>query len=87
MKKNVNKPMATCHDIGACLLHPDDCACIRACLLQTEQAQRLAPGVIDGPYYPAMSRTDRIAKALLLAASVMTSVVLLAGLARLVGWL
>ena len=41
MKKNVN-PMATCHDIGACLLHADDCACMRACTLQARKPRRLA---------------------------------------------
>ena len=81
MTKNVN-PMATCQDIGACLLHPDDCACMRASLVQTRptpQTQRLAPGVIDGPYYRGQSRTQRTAGALALVA-----IGLIAGVAALV---
>ena len=82
MMKNVNKPMATCHGIGACLLHPDDWACVRASLVQTRstpQTQRLAPGVIDGPYCRGQSRSRRAAGALALVA-----IGLVAGAAALV---
>ena len=93
MKKPVmNKPLATCQDIGACLLHPDDCACLRASLVQarpTPQTLRLAPGVIDGPYYCRKpSRSQRTAGMLALVA-----VALVAAAAALVqmlpqaGWL
>ncbi len=90
MMKNVNKPMATCHDIGACLLHPDDCACIRASLVETRstpQTQRLAPGVIEGPYYPTPTTVERAARALMVAAMLTAALAVLARLAQLVGWL
>jgi hypothetical protein len=87
MLKNVNKPMATCHDIGACLLHPDDCACTRACLLQARQAQRLAPGVIDGPYVRRQARAQRAAGVLLLLiVGLAASVAALVQFVPLAGW-
>lgn len=82
MKKHV-QPMATCHDVGACLLRPD-CPCTGAC----DQARlRLAPGVIDGPYYPVMSRTERVARLLLLGTSIAGVGAVLVQFAQLAGWL
>lgn len=82
MKKPVN-PMKTCHDYGACLLHPDDCACTQACL----QAQRLAPGVIDGPYVRRQSRARRAAGVLLLLAVCLVASVAALVQVLLAGWL
>lgn len=86
MLKNVNKPMATCHDIGACLLHPEDCACTRACLMQ---APRLAPGVIDGPYL-RRSRARQFTMDMLVALALIAAMTVLIELvvrAHAAGWL
>ena len=100
MLKNFNKPMATCHDIGACLLHPDDCACTKACLLQVRQDQqawqdkqarqalRLAPGVIDGPYL-RRSRARQFTMDMLVALALIAAMTVLVELvvrAHAAGW-
>lgn len=82
MKKHV-QPIATCHDVGACLMRPD-CPCTGAC----DQARlRLAPGVIDGPYLRPMTRTERAAKVLLLGVSIAGVVAAAVQFFKLVGWL
>jgi hypothetical protein len=86
MKKNVN-PMATCHDVGACLLRPG-CPCTGPCAKAAAPvSKRLAPGVIDGPYYPTRTTTERAARALMVAAMLTAALAVLARLAQLVGWL
>lgn len=82
MKKNVN-PMATCHDIGACLLHADDCACMRACTLQARKPRRLAPGVVDGPYL-RRSRARQFTMDMLVALALIAAMTVLV---ELVVWL
>lgn len=81
MKKTL-QPMATCHDVGACLLRPD-CPCTGAC----DKALQLAPGVIDGPYLRPMTRTEHIAKVLLLALSGAAVSAAAVQFFKLVGWL
>lgn len=85
MKKNVN-PMATCHDVGACLLHAQ-CPCAGPCVKVASSAPApFAPGVIDGPYVRRQRRTERLARAMLVAACLLAMVVPLGQLARLAGW-
>ena len=90
MKKTVmNKPLATCPDIGACLLHPDDCACLRASTLQARKPRRLAPGVIDGPYL-RRSRARQFTMDMLLALALIAAMTVLVELvvrAHAAGWL
>ena len=81
MNKTV-KPLATCHDVGACLLRPD-CPCTSAC----DKALRLAPGVIDGPYLRPVNRTERAAKVLLLGAGIAGALAAAVQFFKLVGWL
>ena len=47
--KHASPRIDTCQNLGACRLAPD-CACLAACKQPQRQCQRLAPGVIDGPY-------------------------------------
>lgn len=79
MKKPVNPSKPTCHDVGACLQRPD-CPCTGACV----KARQLAPIVMDGPYYRRTTRTEYLARVLLLMVSA-ASVVAVA--AQLAGWL
>lgn len=74
-----NAPKRTCHQLGVCL-HPDR-ACPGECI-QAAALQRLAPGVVDGPYTSNPSRRERLARALLLGACLLAVVVVLIEIAR-----
>lgn len=52
---NPTKPARTCHELGVCL-HPDR-TCASVCI-QAAAMQRLAPGVVDGPYHSRLSVRD-----------------------------
>jgi hypothetical protein len=85
MTKTVNS-LQTCQEIGACLNAVPPCTGI--CKKQVQprskpvkfqkQAQRFAPGVVDGPYIRPLARQ---ARALLLAACVAAALAVLAQLA------
>jgi hypothetical protein len=68
----------TCHQMGVCL-YPQ-----ASCVGQCQQAlamQRLAPGVVDGPYHPKRSRSDRLSRTLMLLACLLAVVVVLVQIA------
>jgi hypothetical protein len=87
MLKNVNRPMATSHHVGACLLHAQ-CPCAGPCVKAASSApMRLAPGVIDGPYVCRQTRAQRTTGVLLLVVvALMASVAALVQILPLVRW-
>lgn len=89
MTKTVNS-LQTCQEIGACLNAVPPCT--GACMKQVQrrkpvqlqkQAQRFAPGVIDGPYCRPLTRLEHLARALLLAGSMAMAIAALMNLAEL----
>ena len=74
-----NHTQRSCHDLGVCL-HPDR-ACPGVCI-QAAAMQRLAPGVVDGPYTSHPARRERLSRTIMLVACALAVVVVLAEIAR-----
>jgi hypothetical protein len=77
-----DQPKRTCHELGVCL-HPER-ACQGVCI-QAAALQRLAPGVVDGPYTSRPSRRkrrERLERALMLGVCLLAVVVVLVEIAR-----
>ncbi|MEO8118728.1 MAG: hypothetical protein ABI606_05320 [Rhodoferax sp.] len=74
-----NQPKRTCQQLGVCL-HPDR-ACPGVCI-QAAALQRLAPGVVDGPYTSHPSRGERVHRLIVLGACLIAVVVVLVEIAR-----
>ena len=76
-----NHTQRSCHDLGVCL-HPDR-ACPGVCI-QAAALQRLAPGVVDGPYTSRPARGERLFRTIMLLACLLAAVVVLVQIAAVV---
>ena len=68
----------SCQQLGVC--QSPNASCKHHCALDDcaiESYTPFAPGVVDGPYYPRPSRGERLSRAVVLVACLLTAVVVL----------